>query len=286
MASDYNPAIRSLGPFLLGVVVALALYGVELAQIYHYLRRAIYVKLWIKCLVFSLFFLETFQTTLVSCYLYDALIIFRTNVFVTEGSSWHTWLIPLETILTGLTAFVAQFYFVWTVHVVIRKRLLTYTIFFFSASGLIASIVTGVAIMPLAKYSEWEKLDSVIATWLASALMADTLAAFSLTQYFCKRRCNAFSSGDTVSRFISMTLATGMVTSLGSIVCLVTFVSNGPHLAFDFMLGKLYMNSVLSMLNSRLYDDSDNSETPSSVGGLQLTDIALDATWRSGALEQ
>lgn len=31
----------SLGPFLLGIVLALALYGVELAQMYHYLRRAI-----------------------------------------------------------------------------------------------------------------------------------------------------------------------------------------------------------------------------------------------------
>lgn len=66
------------------------------------------------------------------------------------------------------------------------------------------------------------------------------------------------------------------------------------------MLGRLYMNSVLSMLNSRSYEDLDNSEvrdfpsacisaldtraqTHSSVGDLQLTDIALNSTWTTEA---
>ncbi|KZP27443.1 hypothetical protein FIBSPDRAFT_1040265 [Athelia psychrophila] len=286
MVSDYNPAIRSLGPFLLGVVAALMLYGVEVAQMYHYLRRAIYVKLWIKCLVLTLFCLETLQITILSCYLYDALITFRTDVFVTEGASWNAWILPLQIILTGFTAFLAELFFLRTVHVVIRNRLLTCSIFVFGASGLVAGIVFGVTSISIPKFSQWKKLDSVITTWLVSMLIADTLTALSLAWYLGKRRCNTSSSGDVVSRFISMSLATGMVTSLASIACLVSFMLEGPHLAFDFMLGALYMNSVLSMLNSRLYDDPDSSETPSSIGGLQLTDMALDATWRSGALEQ
>ncbi|KZP31869.1 hypothetical protein FIBSPDRAFT_583126 [Athelia psychrophila] len=250
---------------------------------YHYLRRAMYVKPWIKYLIFSLFILETFQILLLCCELYNALIIFRTDVLVTEGPSWHAWAIPLEPSLTGLIAFMAQLYFVWTVHVVIRNRLLTYTIFFFAASGFVASIVFGVTSIPLPKYSQWRKLDGTIVTWLVFALLADTLAAFSLARYLGKQKWNTLSSGDAVNRFISMSLTTGMVTSLASIVCLVTFVSNGPHIAFDFMLGRLYMNSVLSMLNSRSYEDLDNSETHSSVGDLQLTDIALNSTWTTEA---
>ncbi|KZP31864.1 FAD/NAD(P)-binding domain-containing protein [Athelia psychrophila] len=288
MVSDYNPARKTLGPFLLGDVAALALYGVELAQMYHYLRRAIYVKPWIKCLIFSLFFLETFQIMVISCQLYETLVVFRTDILVTEGESWHVWTMPLEIILTGSTAFIAQLYFVWTVHVVIRKRLLTYTIFFFSASGFMASIAFGVTSIYISQFSQRKRLDGAIATWLASALIADTLAAFSLARYLGKRRCNQFSSGDAVSRFISMSLATAMITSLASIVCLVIFVSNGPqvNLAFACVYGKLYMNSVLSILNSRLYEDPDNSETPSSVSGLQLTSIALGATWATKASKQ
>lgn len=68
------------------------------------------------------------------------------------------------------------------------------------------------------------------------------------------------------------------------------------------MLGKLYMNAVLSMLNSPVYEFPDNSEvricpsahvlaldTPAqthfSVGGFSLTDIALDATWNTAATQ-
>lgn len=75
------------------------------------------------------------------------------------------------------------------------------------------------------------------------------------------------------------------------------------NLAFACVYGKLYMNSVLSILNSRLYEDPDNSEvrvvpsecisaldrpaqTPSSVSGLQLTSIALGATWATKASKQ
>ncbi|KZP31868.1 hypothetical protein FIBSPDRAFT_883192 [Athelia psychrophila] len=249
MVSACNPAIRFLGPFLLGVVVALALYGVVVAQLCHYLRRTVYVKPWLKCLT-------------------DLEYLGHSNPAE-----------PLEAksfMGQGLVAFTAQLFFVWTVHVVIRTRLLTYTIFFFAASGLVACIVFGIESISLPQYSQWRKLDGAIATWLASALLADTLAALSLARYLGKRRCSTFSLGDAASRFISMSLATGIVTSLASIVCLATFVANGPHMAFDFMLSKLYMNAVLSMLNSPSYEDLDNSEN-SSIGGLQLTSIALDA---------
>ncbi|KZP27442.1 hypothetical protein FIBSPDRAFT_1040264 [Athelia psychrophila] len=290
MVSDDNPAIRSLGPFLVGVVAALVLYGVEVAQMYHYLRRAIYVKPWIKCVVVSLFLLETFQSTLLSFQIYKTLIVFRTDIGVTVvKSSWNAWMLPLQIISTGVTVFIAELFFLWTVHVVIRKRPLTYTIFFFGATGFVGSIVFGFTSIFVPNFVQWKKLDSAMATWLVSTLIADTLTAFSLARYLNKRRRNPFTSGDAVSRFISMILATGMVTSLASIVCIITFMANGPHLAFDFMLSKLYVNCVLSMLNSRLYEDPDSdseTQTRSSAGGLQLTDMPLDATWCSGVLEQ
>lgn len=174
-------------------------------------------------------------------------------------------------------AFTAQLFFVWTVHVVIRTRLLTYTIFFFAASGLgkslsitrispLMSCCSGLycvrhridippSIQPMAKA---RRRNSHVASFSATSGHPRCTLSCALSRRWIKlfivvhilnphaqgkRRCSTFSLGDAASRFISssfrsldvraplsnatmyaVSLATGIVTSLASIVCLATFV--------------------------------------------------------------
>ncbi|KAK0194374.1 hypothetical protein F5146DRAFT_998774 [Armillaria mellea] len=60
-------------------------------------------------------------------------------------------------------------------------------------------------------------------------------------------------SDDLVNKIIRITVQTGLITSVCALVDLITFLSlpSGIHLIFNLPLSKLYINSLMSSLNSR-----------------------------------
>lgn len=66
-----------------------------------------------------------------------------------------------------------------------------------------------------------------------------------------------------------MTVQTGMVTSILAIIDLAVYLrwTEGYHIAFNFMLAKLYTNSLLSSLNSRSGWAFGSSSDPSGNRG-------------------
>jgi len=249
------------------------LWSVALAQACQYFQSSNYRAWWAKYLVGTVMLLDTAQIMIFATWIYGALIMFRGNLYVTYTSNWpgHTLaFFPSGEFVAGFIAFAVQGFFAWTVHILIRRMLLTVfvitsTIICFGASVGCAYVSRNPELAGLQRYKP------LIVLWLVANVVVDNTVSFSLFLYLRKRR---LLQSHTVLRFTTAFLATGMLTSLGNIAAIITFFTNGPELAFDLPLSGMYTNALLSILNCNSYRDASSDHTDILLSdGPQLTSV-------------
>jgi len=88
--------------------------------------------------------------------------------------------------------------------------------------------------------------------WLISGAVNDILIASILSYYLWSQR--TVMSSRVVDKLIAYAINTGMLTSILAFIDIGLFISmpgNYIHLAFNFVLGRIYTNSLLASLNMR-----------------------------------
>ncbi|KAB5589857.1 Transmembrane protein [Ceratobasidium theobromae] len=100
------------------------------------------------------------------------------------------------------------------------------------------------------KYLDYRWL---VACWLGSAAVCDVLIVYMLSTALMTQRTGFGRTDALVNKLLRYAVNTGLLTSIFAILDLVTFCTmpNFVHLAFNFVLGKLYTNTLLATLNAR-----------------------------------
>ncbi|KAF8526952.1 hypothetical protein BU17DRAFT_61927 [Hysterangium stoloniferum] len=97
-------------------------------------------------------------------------------------------------------------------------------------------------------------LKSMGTTGLAVAVVTNVVQAGCLSFYLYRSRTGFQRSDDMITKLIALTITTGLLTTLSLCLRFAKYVVAPEYfylLFFNFMLGKLYINSLLTSLNSR-----------------------------------
>ncbi|KIJ37124.1 hypothetical protein M422DRAFT_50736 [Sphaerobolus stellatus SS14] len=100
----------------------------------------------------------------------------------------------------------------------------------------------------------------VVSVWLATSAIVDILVAICMTYLLLKRRTHFYQTQLLISRLIRLTIETGSGTAIVAMIDVTLFnTTKGTnlHACPAIVLAKLYTNTLLVVLNSRLYAHRD-----------------------------
>jgi len=237
------------GPMLVGVFFNMILYGVLVGQVLTYYSSAKSDALWMRVFIACLFFIETANTALDMSMMYQPLIldygqkpVFFPTVFMTE---------PLCVVLVSMPI---QLFFAWRIYQLTKSPWIPAVIAVFAVASFAGGLWTATMVQVLRLFAKKPMLHDPALLWFLAACVADVLITVSLVMTLSKKKTGFSATDSVVDKIIRMTIQTGMVTAIFSILDVVTFMAL-PHIAVNFVwdlaLSKLYSNCLLSTLNAR-----------------------------------
>ncbi|TBU53298.1 hypothetical protein BD310DRAFT_981196 [Dichomitus squalens] len=247
----------TIGVVNIGVAMSAMVYGVTCIQTFQYYRSAKSKEdsLFIKALVPSLWFLDSVHQALVMHVSYFYLI---TNYANPAALLQAVWSIPSTIIVTGVIAFLADGFFLLRIWRLKRNMVIT-------ANCILATVAHLATNLPYPiRFLEFRSLVEAEAQLKATGTASLAVGAAA----------NMVISGAMVW-ILSQEKATtrrGPLTCIFEIAALVSYLAAPSllyNLFFEIILGKLYVNAVLTALNSRAYVGKKWD------GGVDISSISL-----------
>ncbi|KAF9534073.1 hypothetical protein CPB83DRAFT_422183 [Crepidotus variabilis] len=240
------------GAILLGLVCSAVLYGVTMLQTFIYYRKYPKDTHWLKFTVALLGVLDTLHLVFCTITIYWYLI---TNYSRPNALGRQIWALNLQTDFNGLAGFIVQMFFTRRVWRLSGKNVyLSGVIVLLSTIHFALGIVFTVEAFILVETYKFNKLIWVTVLGLGSAAGADILIAISLCYYLMKKKTGFPQTDSIIVSLISYSLTTGLLSGIIALICVISFAimpSNYVWLAFFWLIGKVYVNSLLAALNSR-----------------------------------
>ncbi|TCD59916.1 hypothetical protein EIP91_011192 [Steccherinum ochraceum] len=271
-----------LGPLLLTQFMNWGLFGVLTVQLYIYYLAFPKDRIHGKALVGVVYILEIVQLAMTT---HDA--------FFTFAAQWGD-ILHLDTIktmwfsvpiLTGLIGCLVQLFYAWRIQCLGRNTLATSLVVMTALLGFASSVWDGV-VDKAAKHIEILThtrgyLTAIL--WLSTTALCDILITLSMSYYLYKAKKTSSVRRTTVmlTRLITYTIETGLLTAAFSIVEAVLFVTSTDTLLYGLFMGitpKLYSNCLLALFNSRI--QVDNGRITNIDGAIPLSDVGVSS--RSG----
>lgn len=250
-----TPAGISAGPILAGFTLNTILYGVVVCQTLAYFTHYKSDARWIKLFVAQLITLDTANIIFESLYLYDALIKKSGDEVTLHVANWLFSTVPVTTALTSASV---QLFLAWRIHILSSNVLLVIGISLLAVTSTVCGIATSVAVNATATFGEFfRKFVSIVIIWLAASAADNLVITTTLVRLLRDHRTGFADTDHIIENVIRITLQTGLLTTLWTIVGLSIYLAmtNGMHLVFTLPLAKLYTISLLSTLTSRLRDE-------------------------------
>ncbi|PBK67518.1 hypothetical protein ARMSODRAFT_312690 [Armillaria solidipes] len=242
------------GPLVLGYMWGYGLYGALVIQLYIYHTLFSSDNLRLKILVWSLFILETafmFVST-VTAWNTFGLGWGDTNTLFFLGSSFGA--LP---VLSGIISFMTQNFYLWRIWKMnMRNLFVIIGIETVSLAQCIFAIYYGITLaLHEGSVDEMVALSAFRIAWLIGCAVCDILitATMVLTLHKQKDDTQPFSSM-VLNRSIRYAVETGVVTTIMAITEFVLYVAakhDTFHLTIFLMLSKVYVGSLVAMLNTR-----------------------------------
>ncbi|OSD07715.1 hypothetical protein PYCCODRAFT_342690 [Trametes coccinea BRFM310] len=246
----------TLGVTFVGVCISSMFYGVTCLQTFTYYRssRAMKDGRSLRLLVLALLVLDSAHQAIVIHAAYNYLVLDVLNPMKLIALVWS---IPAEIVFNALLA-------------LILNSFLTFRLWKLSRWYLLASIG---AILTLGNFStnlayaiqtfQYDDLFSAEKTLrnhgiggLCVSVVTESMLSLSLAYYLNAQRTGLRKSNDMITKLIALTVTTGMLTTVFNVADLIAYIARPSDLyvlCFNFMLGKLYANALLTSLNSREY---------------------------------
>ncbi|KAI9063667.1 hypothetical protein FKP32DRAFT_693080 [Trametes sanguinea] len=243
---------NTLGAAFLGNIAAACFYGITLLQTYIYYGRNGSDRLYLKCLVFVLWALDSVHLALITHSVYLYAVTDFANFLALEVPVWS---ILAQVIVTGVSDLIVRMIFcerVWK----LSKRNWTLLIMIVTTSlvvfgGSIAFAVKGFGVPNFFALSE---ISGILYTSLGAGVVADILIAASMCVLLAQRQTGFARTDSMVRVLILYSVNTGALTSLCALLCLITYATMPDNFVFIgvyFVLPKLFLNSLLATLNAR-----------------------------------
>ncbi|KAJ3974914.1 hypothetical protein EV361DRAFT_586677 [Lentinula raphanica] len=241
-----------VGPYVLGGVFSYGLFGILVVQIFFY-QYTFYHRdpTWLKAFVYVLACFDLVITILWTNFMWQVLAqnwgdpAILTNVKNAAP-------IPL---LSGIVASMAHFFYAWRIYKLTSSMIIAICIILLSLTTCAMAGYSGIkgAQIGIARFSE---MDPEVSVWLGGSTLCDFLITVVLViqLYRYERRSSSAQTRDKLLRLITLTVDTGLVTTLTALIELLLFSlfhDNTLHFIPLFMLSKVYSNCLLANLNTR-----------------------------------
>jgi len=255
------PSVELLfGPMLIGAFLNTILYGVLLVQTFIYWRTYRNDSTWLRYFILYLVVVETLNTGMDIAIIYEPMV---KRYATPHATKFVPLMLYAEPLMTGVISTPIQLFVAWRIKVISGSWVMASIICFFATCSFIGSLAGTIAASLFPEYEQLQDFKPAIITWLTSSAAADVLITVSLVWSLYKRRSNVSKKTNAVvDRIIRLTVQTGLITAISAIVDVVTFTTvthSTMNFVFDFALGKLYTNSLLSTLNARAGWDKLNN---------------------------
>lgn len=249
---------EKLGMTLLGVVFSSMLYGITLSQTYTYFRRFPLDPLSIKLMVLIMSIMDTASAFLITHAGWFYLV-------QDESIDISSWSLNSELALSMVISGLVEAFLVFRVWMLSEKRVpLTVVLVAMALLHFVSGEYSAALCFKLQNFSRFEALEVPSILRLASGALCDTAIAISLCYFLNQKRTGFKRTDKIIDHLIVYSINTGMLTSITSIVCLITYAVmpiTWVYLALCFLLSKLYANTFLCSLNSRqilIHNDFDS----------------------------
>ncbi|KAI0633134.1 hypothetical protein C8Q77DRAFT_1158546 [Trametes polyzona] len=289
--SSKPPTLDStFGSFLLGIYIALMLYGISIHQLYRYLLRYYHQDGYtVKAFVIVTFFLETLLTivSLHACYHYLVANSFKPNSLI-QG----VWSFDAISLLSGLVISIAQCFFARRVYK-LRPKLypLAAISVLFSFAAFALATTASVRNSTASSLINPESYVLPDALGMGAAVVSDTLTTSVLIVVLRKSRTGLRQTDLVLERLILYTINTGLLTVIFDVLSVSFYLTPYQGIAYpndliDFSIGLVGTKGKLNARESLSEDMSMHRDGAISLGplGISLPSIEPDHAGSQPAL--
>ncbi|KAI0759244.1 hypothetical protein BD413DRAFT_617914 [Trametes elegans] len=255
---------ETLGVTFLGVCVSSMLYGVTCLQTFSYYRsaKAQSDSNTLRSLVAVLLAFDTAHQAIVIHAVYNYLVLsFADPLKLTQ----NVWSLPVEVIFNATLAIILNGFLTFRIWRLSKRSGLTLIAAVLSLANFGTNLAYAIRGF---KYHDLFEAEYILRNHgiagLSISVVTELMISSTLAYYLHSRRTGLERSNDIITKLIALTITTGMLTTLFNVADLVAYITAHRTLYilfFNFMLGKLYANSLLTSLNSREYVLGLTSET-------------------------
>ncbi|KAJ7689626.1 hypothetical protein B0H17DRAFT_1331725 [Mycena rosella] len=255
MAPPSPPNVELLlGPMLIGVLLNTTLYGVLLVQMLMYYTRYKRDRKWFRYLALYLLIAETANVVFDIGLIYEPLIVRYGTARALEVSPL---LLRPDAAVTVAISTPIQLFVAWRVKVLTKSYFFPVLIAIPSLISFAGGLSVTIMVSLHPSFSSFNNFHPFVITWLSATAMSDVILSGALIYSLYNRKTGARTTDRYVNRLIRLTVQTGSITAITSLLDLLVFLfTPGTTLQFiwDFPLSKLYTIALLSTqvsLNAR-----------------------------------
>ncbi|KAG6827684.1 hypothetical protein H0H92_010753 [Tricholoma furcatifolium] len=244
-----NNMDANFGSMLIAVIVSAVLLGVSLVQAFFYFTNYSNDHWVLRALVVLVTLFDIVHLALVSHAIYWYLIVQYGNG---EASNIIIWSVLVEVLITGMTGFLVQCFYLTRVWHLSKKNIYLTGLLGLLSIGNIATVFTfTVKALMLKTWFDLVTIKPITLTADALTTVVDILIAASLCWYLSRIRTGFRTSDTMIKKLMLFVINTGLLCALGSFVSILASPTTLVFAAFYFNLGRLYTNSFLASLNAR-----------------------------------
>ncbi|KAJ8503530.1 hypothetical protein ONZ45_g10787 [Pleurotus djamor] len=249
-------------PLFFGFSLSTTLYGILVIQTYVYFLTYKRDKLWLRLLVLYLFLMETAMT------IYNGVVVcgITTDLsvvgrFKDSGVDPSEKMMSNNTIFTVLLSTPVQLFLAWRIRIMDAPKITSILIILLSFTSFGGGIATSILVPRSDQVMDMSNASTVPRSassppfvWLGASALADLFITGTLVYTLHAKRTGIKATDDILQNIIKITIETGMLTFVCTIVEAALFASSVPeplYLIPDMMISKLYANSMIATLNAR-----------------------------------
>ncbi|KAF8905054.1 hypothetical protein CPB84DRAFT_1823402, partial [Gymnopilus junonius] len=246
---------ETFGAMLIGTFVMLVIYGITMLQTYLYFTSFPKDDGPTKALVASIWILDTTHAVLAGhCMHYYLIAGFVDHTILANGN----WSLFLSLATNLIEAFIVQAFFTRRIFLLCspqRRWWVAGVITVFVVAHFVFGIETVVDLFATKEFIRLKKLSfSSVIPFGVTTIISDILIAIALCVLLHNNRSDFGDTNSIINKLIVYAINRCILTSAVAIAETVVFSALPNTLysfAMDFVIGKLYANSLLAVLNSR-----------------------------------
>ncbi|KAE9404733.1 hypothetical protein BT96DRAFT_916617 [Gymnopus androsaceus JB14] len=273
MAANFKD---TLGAMIIGIPLAIMFSGVLIVQCIMYWRSPKPTDTWkMSCIVLSLLVLDLFH----SCALWAS----AWKWYITKRSMDPDMIpttVAISVLVSGISALIVHSIYSWRIFLFSKRKywlVLPIMALAVVRFGLVSIIAT--YMIKLRSFEALGRRSSIRIVFAASMVLAcivDTLITGTMMIILRQSRKRSVSLDSVIDSLVLYTLETGLVAVIATIAMLIAWLlmsDNLIFLALNFIIAKLYANSIVAMLNCRQVLRQRATHSNSKSGGTVDLDL-------------